>query len=185
VFLLLQLLDRRFRPGEKYPFCLPLSIFSKGSQRIDYRSMGWSPVAGSPGHALWACIAYFKQVGLVLVSEEGGCKMGAVECKISTNGEVLALRHENFPPPFDCLTDSITDKKTQPSFAIVRKPTSRYLASTKILPPWPVTQSQSPALVHTKMIRQRTISPIRPSVHIRVVLDIIKPHIMRHIRAFV
>jgi hypothetical protein len=57
--------------------------------------MGWSPVAGSPGHALWACIAYFKQVGLVLVSEEGGCKMAAVECKISTNGEVLALRHEN------------------------------------------------------------------------------------------
>ena len=80
--------------------------------------MGWSPVAGSPGHALWACIVYFKQVGLVLVSEEGGCKMGAVECKISTNGEVLALRHENFPPPFDCLTDSI--KYTHEDTTILR-----------------------------------------------------------------
>ena len=34
--------------------------------------MEWSPVAGSLGHALWACIAYFKQVELVLVSCVGG-----------------------------------------------------------------------------------------------------------------
>ena len=32
--------------------------------------MGWSPVAGSPDHALWSYIAYFKQVGIVLVSED-------------------------------------------------------------------------------------------------------------------
>ena len=82
--------------------------------------MEWSPVAGSLGHALWACIAYFKQVELVLVSCVGGGRRDELWSARSTNGEVLALRHENFPPPVDCSTDSITDKKTQPSFATVR-----------------------------------------------------------------